>query len=75
MTTDEPRRRLPGTELDALRFAGRRQLTRWSNKPRMSPHQQAQRNALRRAMRVLHDDAFAGGCELHAPDEEEHADV
>jgi hypothetical protein len=26
-------------------------------------------------VRVLHDDALAGGCELHAPTDEQRADV
>jgi len=75
MTDELRRRRLSRAELDALKFAGRRQLARWSNKPRLSPNQQAQRHALKQAVRVLQDDAFIGGCALHAPDEEEHIDV
>ncbi|MGH2941445.1 MAG: hypothetical protein ACRDLN_01530 [Solirubrobacteraceae bacterium] len=72
---DQPRRRLSRAELDALRFAGRRQLARWSSKPQLSPNQQAQRGALKQAVRILEDDAFTGGCDLHVPDEEKHNDV
>ncbi|MGI9098387.1 MAG: hypothetical protein ACR2H2_07825 [Solirubrobacteraceae bacterium] len=53
MTDELRRRRLSRAELDALKFAGRRQLARWSNKPRLSPNQQAQRHALKQAVRVL----------------------
>jgi hypothetical protein len=73
--TDEARRRLSGAELDALRFAARRQLARWSNKRQLSPNQQAQRPALTRAVRVLQDDAFTGGCELHRPTDKQDADA
>lgn len=73
--TDELARRLSGAEFDALKFAGRRQLARWSNKPQLSPNQQAQRNALSRAVRILHDDAFARGCELHFPADDQHTDA
>jgi hypothetical protein len=59
---------LSGEEVVALRFAAHRQLARWSKKPRLSPDQYTRRNALKRAVRVLHDQAFAHGCELHAPD-------
>jgi hypothetical protein len=60
--------RLSGEEVVALRFAAHRQLARWSKKPRLSPDQHTRRNALKRAVRVLNDQAFAHGCELHAPD-------
>jgi hypothetical protein len=59
--------RLSGEELQALRFAAHRQLARWANKPRLSPAQDARRNALKRAVRVLHNHDFAHGCELHVP--------
>ena len=58
---------LSGDEVRALRFASHRQLARWANKPRLSPDQHARRSALKRAVGVLHDPAFADGCELHAP--------
>jgi hypothetical protein len=37
----------------ALKFAAHRQLARWSNKPKLSPRQQAQRSALTSAVRIL----------------------
>jgi hypothetical protein len=55
----------------ALKFAAHRQLARWSNKLQLSPHQHAQRSALKGAVRVLQDQAFAGGCELRVPDARE----
>ena len=60
-------RRLTGEEIVALRFAAHRQLARWAKKPRLSPDQHARRNVLKRAVAVLHDQAFAHGCDLHAP--------
>ena len=62
--SDEPRRCLAGEEVVALKFAANRQLARWASKPRLSEHQHAQRAALRRAVRVLQEDAFTHGCEL-----------
>jgi hypothetical protein len=59
--------RLSGDELRALRFASHRQLARWSNKARLSADQRARRDALKRAVSVLRDPAFADGCELHLP--------
>ncbi len=59
---------LAGDELRALRFASHRQLARWAKKPRLSPDEHARRNALKRAVRVLHDPAFVHGCDLHPPD-------
>ena len=58
---------LSGEEVLALKFAAHRQLARWAKKPRLSPHQHAQRNALKRAVGVLQAQAFAHGCELRAP--------
>jgi hypothetical protein len=66
--SDEPTHRLSGDQVQALKFAAHRQLARWSNKPKLSPHQQTQRVALKSALRVLQDPAFAHGCELRAPD-------
>ena len=66
--SDEPAPRLSGDQVLALMFAAHRQLARWSKKPTLSPHQQGQRSALRSAVRVLQDHAFAHGCELRAPD-------
>ena len=57
--------RLSGEEILALRFAAHRQLARWAKNPRLSPDQHTRRNALKRAVHVLHDQAFAHGCELH----------
>jgi hypothetical protein len=73
--TDQATDRLSSDQVIALRFAAHRQLTRLSNKPELSPHQHAQRSALKGAVRVLQDNAFNGGCELHAPKEEEHTDA
>jgi hypothetical protein len=73
--TDQATDRLSGDQVLALRFAARRQLARWSTKPQLSPHQRTQRSALKGAARVLQDNAFAGGCELHAtPKEQENID-
>jgi hypothetical protein len=57
--------RLSGEEIQALRFAAHRQLTRWANKPNLSPDQHTRRNALKRAAAVLHEHAFTHGCQLH----------
>jgi hypothetical protein len=66
--SDEPLfSRLSGDQVTALKFAAHRQLARWSSKPRLSPHQHGQRSALKGAVRVLQDQAFAGGCELRVP--------
>lgn len=61
------RSRLSGEQVMALKFASHRQLARWSNNPKLSSRQHAQRSALRDAVRVLRDPAFAGGCELRVP--------
>ncbi len=58
---------LTSEEIGALKFAAHRQLARWAKKPSLSPRQHAQRNALKRAVAVLQDQAFAEGCELRAP--------
>jgi hypothetical protein len=70
----EPTRRLSGEEIRALKFAAHRQLARWVNKPKLSPHQYGQRSALKGAVRVLQDEAFVRGCELRAPDGEVEID-
>jgi hypothetical protein len=64
---DQPRR-LTAEQVLALKFAAHRQLARWAGKP-LQPRRRAQRTALVGAVRALEDRAFAGGCELHAPDE------
>jgi hypothetical protein len=60
--------RLSGDQVLALKLAAHRQLARWSDKPKLSPHQHGQRSALKGAVRILQDQAFAQGCELRAPD-------
>jgi hypothetical protein len=70
----EPTPRLSGDQILALKFAAHRQLARWSNKPKLSPRQQAQRSAVTSAVRILQDPAFAHGCELRVPDAEENVD-
>jgi hypothetical protein len=62
--TDAPADQLSGEEIAALKFAAHRQLARWAKKPTLRAHQHAQRNALKRAVRVLQDQSFAHGCEL-----------
>jgi hypothetical protein len=71
MSGDKPLRRLSGEEIAALAFAARRQITRWSNRPGLQPRKQAQRAALIRALRVVGDQTFAGGCEMRAISDEE----
>jgi hypothetical protein len=66
--SDESTARLSDDQVQALKFAAHRQLARWSNKPKLSPHQHAHRSALKSALRVLQDPGFARGCELRAPD-------
>jgi hypothetical protein len=65
---DESTSRLSGDEVLARKFAAHRQLARWSDKPKLSAHQHGQRSALKSAVRILQDPAFARGCELRAPD-------
>jgi hypothetical protein len=72
--SDESTPRLSGNEVLALKFAAHRQLARWSSKPKLSPHQHGQRSALKSAIRVLQDRAFAHGCELRVPDAEGDVD-
>lgn len=62
--TDRPVDRLRGDEVAALRFAARRQLSRWAAQQKLSPDQRARRAALVRAVRTLERKAFAPGCEL-----------
>ena len=68
MSNEPPVPRLSGEQISALKFAAHRQLSRWANKPWLSAHQDAQRRALRHAVHVLHDKAFANGCELRTSD-------
>jgi hypothetical protein len=58
--------RLTRDELLALKFAAHRQLARWAKSGQLNPRQRERRSALVRAVRVLDDPAFAGGCELRA---------
>ena len=53
-------------EILAPKFAANRQLARWAKTPRLSADQRARRNALKRAVVVLREPAFAHGCELRA---------
>ena len=62
--TDPPAQHLSGDDVVALKFAAHRQLARWAHKSDLSPQQHARRAALARAVRILHDKAFADGCEL-----------
>jgi hypothetical protein len=62
-----PAAQLSSEEILALKFTAHRQLARWAKKPSLSPRQHAQREALKRAIRVLQDGAFADGCELRVP--------
>ena len=72
--SEETAPHLSGEEILALKFAAHRQLARWANKPKLSPHQHGQRSALGGAVHVLQDEAFAHGCELHAPGVEADGD-
>jgi hypothetical protein len=65
----EPMQCLSADEMRVLKFAVRRQLSRWSNKRNPTAEQQAQRAKLQQVLHVLEDDAFAGGCDLHVPSE------
>jgi hypothetical protein len=67
----EPTARLSSDEVRALKFAAHRQLSRWESKPGLSAHQHAQRAALKRAVRVVQDKAFAHGCELRVRSSQE----
>jgi hypothetical protein len=58
--------RLSREEVQALKFAAHRQLARWAKNNQLRPRQRQQRAALVRAIRILEDQAFADGCELHA---------
>jgi hypothetical protein len=73
--SDEPlTSRLSGEEILALKFAAHRQLARWSNKPKLSRHQHSQRSALKSAVLVLRDEAFAHGCELRVSNKQDNVD-
>jgi hypothetical protein len=63
----EPTQYLSAEEMRVLKFAVRRQITRWANKRNPNTDQRAQRATLQRVLHVLDDNAFAGGCDLHVP--------
>jgi hypothetical protein len=65
--TDQSPYWLAADELMALRFAARRQLTRWADTTNLPARQRARRRALARAVRILEHKALADGCELHLP--------
>jgi hypothetical protein len=67
--------RLSGDQVLALKFAAHRQLARWSNRPKLSPHQHGQRSALKGAVQILQDPAFIRGCDLRVPDAEDIANA
>ncbi len=58
---------LSAEEMQVLKFAVRRQLSRWANKRNPSAERKAERAALQRVLHALDNDAFAGGCDLHVP--------
>jgi hypothetical protein len=62
--TREPGPRLSSDQISALKFAAHRQLSRWANHPQLRPRQQARRDALLSAVRVLADDTLRNGCHL-----------
>jgi hypothetical protein len=64
--TAEPTQYLSADEMQVLKFAVRRQLTRWANKRNPNADRRAQRAALQRVLHVVDDNAFAGGCDLSA---------
>jgi len=63
----EPTQFLSADEMRVLKFAVRRQITRWANRRNPNAEQRAQRATLQQVLHVLEDDAFAGGCDLHVP--------
>lgn len=63
----EPPCRLSAEEMRVLKFAVRRQISRWANRRNPSAEQRVQRATLQRVLHILKDDAFAGGCDLHVP--------
>jgi hypothetical protein len=56
--SDEPKQHLSREQLQALKFAAHRQLTRWARRRDLKPRQQAQRAALICALDILEDTAF-----------------
>ena len=68
--TDQPPQRLSREEILALKFAALRQLARWAKARPLAPRQQARRDAVVHAVRVLEDPAFAEGVELRPASEQ-----
>lgn len=64
---NDPMHFLSADEMRVLKFAVRRQITRWANRRNPTTEQQAQKTTLQQILHVLDDDAFAGGCDLHVP--------
>jgi len=62
--TDESGPRLSSEQIAALKFAAHRQLSRFAKNRELRPRQQARRDALLSAVRVLADDTLRGGCQL-----------
>jgi hypothetical protein len=62
--TGEAGQRLSSEELGALKFAARRQLSRWAKNRDLLPVQRARRDALLSAVRTLADDTLRDGCRL-----------
>lgn len=75
MTLGPTADRLSHDEVQALKFAAHRQLTRWASKRDLQPRQRAQRTALARAARILGNQAFACGCDLRVPPREDTPDA
>jgi hypothetical protein len=68
----KPAARLSSDEIQALKFAAHRQLSRWASRPSLTANQRVQRAALKRAVQALQDKEFAHGCELRARHAGEH---
>jgi hypothetical protein len=65
----EPTQYLSAEEMRVLKFAVRRQLTRWASRRDPNAEQRAQRATLQRVLQVLEHDAFAKGCCLYGSSE------
>jgi len=65
----EPMQSLSADEMRVLKFAVRRQITRWANRRNPNSEQRAQRATLQQVLHVLEDDAFTSGCDLRVPSE------
>jgi hypothetical protein len=70
MTSEHgPTHFLSAEEMRVLKFAVRRQLTRWASRRHPNAAQQARRATLQRVLHVLENDAFAEGCGLYGSSE------